>query len=343
MIRVRTPLRLPFAGGLTDIKEYAASHGGVTVSSTIDLGVEVSVAPREAPGITVRAPGGSETADRAEELSNDLVRAALARVGHAGGPAGDRGAGPDGGRVEGVDGATEGLSIDIAVEVQDHSGLGTSGAITVALVHALRLLRGERPSPAVLAADATFIEVDMLSGASGYHDANVCARGGLLRIDYDGPRATATPLTPPAGFIEEFQAAILLFATGRRASTKASLGRLSAGFAGALEVLHDMKALAVDTAEAFAAGDLARLAANIGEQQRLKQLLPGSFLDEFVTEVGDKVRATGASAQFPGGKIGGYVLVCCPTGQQQAVRAALAPLAEVPVHLTSAGSRQVFP
>ncbi|HZJ09824.1 MAG TPA: hypothetical protein VFD39_09025, partial [Trueperaceae bacterium] len=242
MIRVRTPLRLPFAGGLTDIKQYAARHGGVTVSSTIDLGVEVSFEPRAARGFTVRAAGSSETAGRPEELANDLVRAALARVGYVG----------------------AGLDIEVAVEVQDHSGLGASGAITVALVHALRLLRGEQPSPERLADDATFIEVDILGGASGYHDANVCARGGLLRIDYDGPRATATPLSTPAGFLEAFQDSILLFATGRRASTKASLGLLSAGLDSALDVLHDMKALAADTAAAFEAGELHRLLLPVG-------------------------------------------------------------------------------
>ncbi len=314
-VRVRTPLRLPFAGGLTDIKEYAARYGGVTVSSTIDLGVEVEVKPG-GHDFAVDAGGVSERAPRPDQLRNDLVRCALERVGYRG----------------------AGLDITIAVEVQDHSGLGTSGAITVALVHALRALRGEQPSAEQLADDATHIEVEMLGGASGYHDANVCARGGLLRIDYDGPQATAVRLASPAGFLDAFQDSLLLFATGRRASTKASLGLLSAGFEGAVDVLHQMKELAEDTASAFEAGDLARLARNIGEQQRLKQLLPGSFVDEFVTDVGERVRATGASVQFPGGKIGGYVLVCCPDGQQQAVRAALAPLAEVPVHLTGAGS-----
>lgn len=318
-VRVRTPLRLPFAGGLTDIKQYAELHGGTTVSSTIDLGVEVSVAPHEEAGFTVHAGGATETAVRAEQLRNDLVRSALARVGYRG----------------------PGLDIDIAVEVQDHSGLGTSGAITVALVHALRLIGGEAPTPAGLAEDATHIEVEMLSGASGYHDANVCARGGLLRIDYDGPTATAARLETPAGFMAAFQDSLLLFATGRRASTKASLGLLSAGFESALDVLHQMKELADDTATALQAGELARVAHCIGEQQRLKQLLPGSFVDAFVEEVGDKVRATGASAQFPGGKIGGYVLVCCPDGQQQEVRSALSAFDEVPVHLTSAGSRQL--
>ncbi len=48
---------------------------------------------------------------------------------------------------------------------------------------------------------------------------------------------------------------------------------------------------------------------------------------------------TGAAPQLPGGKISGYVLVCCPDGQHDAVRAALRDLSEVPFHLAREGTR----
>jgi hypothetical protein len=54
-----------------------------------------------------------------------------------------------------------------------------------------------------------------------------------------------------------------------------------------------------------------------------------------------RVRATGAAAQVPGGKISGYVLVCCPDAQHDAVRAALSELREVPFSLTHRGARAV--
>jgi galactokinase/mevalonate kinase-like predicted kinase len=103
-------------------------------------------------------------------------------------------------------------------------------------------------------------------------------------------------------------------------------------------VLHDIKALADDLEAALGAGDLARTAWCLGEKQRLKERLPGHFVDAFVQDVTARVRATGAAPQLPGGKISGYVLVCCPDGQHDAVRAALAELHEVPLHLTRAGS-----
>ncbi|HLU83598.1 MAG TPA: hypothetical protein VKZ43_09365 [Trueperaceae bacterium] len=319
MTKVATPLRLPFAGGLTDVKDYATRFGGATVSSTIDLGVRVNVTASETGSYEIHSVLGAQSAVQPAQIDSDLVREALRSVGHEGPP----------------------LAVTVEVDVVDHSGLGTSGAITVALLHALRAWRGERPSAAALASEAAHIEVEVMGGASGYHDANVCARGGLLLVEYRGPAVAAQELKLPPGFRDRLQSSLLLFATGRKASTKASLQRLSAGMDEALPVLHDIKRLAYTTAEALRSGDLEAVAACVGEQQRLKQRLPGSFVDEFVLDIGAKVAGTGAVAQFPGGKIGGYVLVCCPDSQQSAVRRALAGFAEVPIGLSAHGSRLV--
>jgi galactokinase/mevalonate kinase-like predicted kinase len=135
-----------------------------------------------------------------------------------------------------------------------------------------------------------------------------------------------------------FEGSLLLFSSGRQARTKPSLDLLSSHFEEALPVLHDLKALADELERALEAGDLARAAWCIGEKQRLKELLPGHFVDDHVRDVTARVRATGAAPQLPGGKISGYVLVCCPEGQHDAVRAALSELHEVPLRLTRDGS-----
>lgn len=318
-VAVHTPLRIPIAGGLTDVTSYAHRFGGATVSSTIDLGINVHIGPSPTGRYEVSSVLGTETADHPDGIGNDLVREALRSVGHQGPP----------------------LAIDISADVVDHSGLGSSGATTVALLHALRARRGEQPDAIALAREASHIEVERLGGASGYHDANICARGGLLLIEYRGPEAEAHPIELPAGFRIRFEQSLLLFATGRATHhTRASLRQLGTGIAEALPVLHQVKDLAHRTAGALRAGDLPGVAHSIGEQQRLKQLLPGTFVDAFVRDVTGRVAAVGAAAQFPGGKIGAYLLVCCPDEQQDAVRRALPELVELPpTGLTEHGSR----
>lgn len=319
MICVRTPLRLPLAGGLTDVKRYAAEHGGRTVSSTIQLGVDVRAMPSPSGAFEVAAEGDVRRYARAVEVEHDLVREALALV----------------------DPALPPLRVEIELEVEGHSGLGASGAICVGLLHALRRLGGEWPSAAELAEQASRVEVELLGGASGYHDSHICARGGLRAIAYDGPVVDARELALPEGFAARFEASLLMFATGLQASTKSSLRKLTDDYQRSLPVLHDVKALAGELSTALEAGDLPLAAWCVGEQQRLKERLPGDFRSDLVTKVRATVEPLGATTQFPGGKVGGYFYVCCPDGQQEAVRRALSDFSEAPLRFTTTGSAVV--
>ena len=319
MIVATTPLRIPLGGGLTDLRAYAARYGGVTVSATIDAAAYVTVLAAHEARYEVHYAGAFETASRLDELRHDLVREAL--------------------RAAGMERTF--VRVAVWLDVAGESGLGASGAITVALLQAFATFRGEVRDAPSLADDAARIEVEVLGGASGYHDPHVCARGGLLRLDYDGPRVSAREVTMTTAHREAFERSLMLFASGRQARTKPSLDLLSDQFERAVPLLHEIKAVAVELEAALVAGDLARVAWCIGEKQALKQRLPGHFVDAFVEDVTARVRATGAAAQVPGGKISGYVLVCCPDAQHDAVRAALPELREVPFALTHQGARAV--
>lgn len=317
MIVATTPLRIPLGGGLTDLRAYAERFGGVTISSTIDLATYVSVLPAIDGRFEVHYAGGFETANRVDEVRHDLVREALRAC------------------------ALEGTPVRVAVwvDVAGESGLGTSGAITVGLLHALRAFRGEATTPERLAAEAARIEVEVLGGASGYHDPHVCARGGLLRLDYDGADVRSTPLALAPAVRAAVTGSLMLFASGRQARTKPSLDLLRAQFEQAVPLLHEIKGLALELEQALRRGDLHEVARCVGAKQRLKMRLPGTFSDPFVEDVVARVEATGAAAQVPGGKISGYVLVCAPDGQHDAVRRALAGMREVPLRLVDEGTR----
>ncbi len=314
-----TPLRVPLGGGLTDLRAYAERFGGVTVSSTIGASVFVSVLPGVDGRFEVHYAGGFETATRLDEIRHDLVREALRASRMADTP----------------------VRLALWVDVAGESGLGTSGAITVGLLQALCTYRGEHLPPEHVAEMAARIEVEVLEGASGYHDPHVCARGGLLRLDYEGSTVRARRIELSAQGRSDFERSLLLFASGRQARTKPSLDLLSAQFDEAVPVLHDIKSLAIELEAALERGDLSRVARCIGDKQHLKMRLPGHFSDPFVEDVVARVEATGASAQIPGGKISGYVLVCCPAGQHDAVRRTLHEMREVPLTLGQLGTRSV--
>lgn len=319
MIVSKTPLRIPLAGGLTDVEPYASRHGGVTVSSTIDRFVHVTVEEPFDGVFDLRYGDVHERTRSAERLHHHLTREALKLAGLEGTP----------------------LRIAISADLPSESGLGSSGAVTVGLLHAFHRVRGERPSPQRLLEEACRIEVDVLQGASGYHDPAICALGGLQRIEYRGRDVRARPVPMGDADRARFERSLMLFYSGRHEKSKPSLALLSSRMeeADAEAVLHDIRALGYALDEALAAGDLARAAEIVGEQQALKQRLPGSFVDDYVVDLTERVRATGAAAQLPGGKISAFVLVVCPDGQQDAVRRALPDLREVPLRLEPAGTR----
>jgi D-glycero-alpha-D-manno-heptose-7-phosphate kinase len=317
VILAKTPLRVPLAGGLSDLAPYAERFGGETLSVTIDKHVYVTVKDDLDGIFDIRYRDSHERTGDAQRLRHDLLRESLVLTGLADRP----------------------LDVDFRVDLAGESGLGTSGALTVSILHALRRLQGIHPDAWELLHDAARVEVERLAGASGFHDPAICALGGLRRLGYDGEGVRDLGLEPAPGAREAFADALLLFYSGRHAKSKPSLDLLTSHLEEALPVLHDIRALVAELAEAFETGDLAEVARCVGEQQRLKQRLPGRFVDEEVERLVGAVRATGAEAQLPGGKISAFVLVVCPDGQQEAVRAALPELREVPVRPVDVGTR----
>lgn len=319
MIASKTPLRIPLAGGLTDIRPFAEAFGGATVSATVDRYIYVVVKPNPGGAFELRYQDTQEKAADGRRLRHDLVRECLRLTGLLDTP----------------------LTVHILADLASESGLGASGALTVSLLHALHRLKGEEPSPEDLAREAGYIEVVVLDGASGYHDPTITALGGIKLIEYRGADFSARDVVLSDATRRAFVDSLLFFYSGHHARTKPSLDLLNSRLDEAHDVLIQLKALAYELEGAFAAGDLRRIAEIIGEQQELKQRLPGKFVDDYVLDVTRRVREVGAYAQLPGGKISAFVIVACPDGQHDAVRRALPELEEVRLGLEPNGTRAI--
>lgn len=316
MIIAKTPLRIPFAGGLTDLRDYAAEYGGVTVSSTIDKHVYVMLKENLGGYFRLKYTDVQEKVNEVDHIKHDLIREAI--------------------RLTGLE--QEPLDIVIMADLAGESGLGTSGAVTVALLHAMHAYKSEGVTKGQLLQEASRIEVDILGGASGYHDPSICALGGLKRIEYAGPSITAKDITLSPVFSEQFQRSLLFFYGGRHNKSKPSLALLSNRMTDATETLHAVRALGYTIDVAFESENLPEVARCIGEMQTLKQQLPGIFMDAYVEDVVARVRSTGAYAQLPGGKISAFVIVCCPNGQQDAVRTLMKDHSEIKLRFEPEGT-----
>ena len=314
MIVAKTPLRIPLAGGLTDLPGYARARGGVTVSTTINKYVYVMLKENLGGYHRLRYQDVTEKVYDASHIKNDLIRESL--------------------RLTGLEETP--LDIVIMADLAGESGLGMSGALTVSLLNAMHAFKGEARSPEALARAAGRIEVEILD-AGGYHDPSITALGGLKRLEYRNGLERAADISLSPETRTAFERSLLLFYGGRHHKSKPSLDLLSSRLQEATPVLDAIKALALELERVFVRGELQAIAACVGEMQTLKQRLPGHFEDDYVRNVVQRVRSTGAHAQLPGGKISAFVIVCCPDAQHDRVRALLNDHREIKVGLEPSG------
>jgi len=315
MLVARAPVRLSFGGGGTDLEAYYAAHGGFVVSAAISRYAYV----------TARVPGDRSirinSADYrlwetfepgvlppvAEPLS--LPKAAIEAFLSAGI------------RETGID-------LFLASEVPPGTGLGSSSAMAVALVHALAATTGGELDAASAAGRACGLEIERLGMPIGKQDQYASAFGGLNAIELTahGVDVQRLPLGPSlAAALDE---RLLLFATGHSRQAASILREQQADTRtkpAVLEALHTIKSLAYDMAEALVVGDLdlfgLLLHRGWQEKRRLSSRISSPEIDEWY----DAARQAGAlGGKIAGAGGGGFLLLYCPPAGQAPVRAAMA-------------------
>ncbi len=319
MIIAKTPLRIPFGGGLTDLKKYSSEYGGATVSVTIDKYVYVTLKTNVDGYINLKYMDVHEKISRIGDVRHDLIRETLKLM------------------------KLDQIPVDIYImsDLNSESGLGSSGAVTVSLLNAMHRFKGEEVSRQQLLEEASYIEVELLDSASGYHDPSICALGGLKLIEYRDNEISGREIVIPDIQKQVFEDRLLFFYSGKHFKSKPSLDLLNTQMESAIDTMHAIKQVAYDLENAFLSGNLQKVGELIQEQQRLKQTLPGKFNDEYVEQLIERINQLGAYAQLPGGKIGAFVIVYCREDNQNKVRSQLSDLQEVRLKFSYEGTQAV--
>lgn len=293
MITTRTPLRITLGGGGTDLPAFYERHGGFILAMTIDKYIHVSVADMETPGVRLNY-AAAETAPDARGVRHDHTREALLAAGVAGG-----------------------IEIATSADLPGGTGLGSSGAYLVGLLHALHA-RGGPVAPETLAEQACRIEMDILGHSVGKQDPYVAAIGGLatLRIAPDGTVKTAR-LELGDDARERFAADNHLYFTGRFRSAHDILdGQRSAMSApgdvsGVRDAMRRILDLGHEIHEAVSREDFARwgdlMHAHWIEKQKLSPRIAVPGIGALYDEVRARFGVRGGKIIGAGG--GGFLLL----------------------------------
>lgn len=320
MIITKTPLRISFTGGGTDIQDYYRLHGGAVVSATISKYMYITVNRKFDSKIRV-SYSKTEIVDEVEELRHELVRECLKLVGIRGG-----------------------IEITSIADIPSGTGLGSSSAFVVGLLNALHAYVGCAPSAEELAQQACQVEIDILKHPIGKQDQYAAAYGGInyFRFNPDGSVERNRIFLDEHSY-RSMRQKLLLFYTGLTHNANTILTEQKQNTGAKLEALDFMR----DQADAMYAelttnGFNERFGDALHQGWLRKQSLASSISNEAINEYYRKGIAAGAR----GGKLlgaggGGFLLFYCDEEKQLAVEQAVG-LPLVNFFISAKGSRVVF-
>jgi D-glycero-alpha-D-manno-heptose-7-phosphate kinase len=320
------PVRLDLAGGWTDVPPFSAREGGVVVTAAIQLFARAEV-----------QLGGSGFRMISEDLNDRL------EVRDSTGLARD-------GRLDLQKAALRllpvgGCSLTTRSDAPPGSGLGSSGALDVALVAALSAARGERPDPVEIAETACHLEAVEAGIPGGRQDQFASSHGGFLRLEFHDPEVEVQRLKLDPGFLADLGRRIVLCYTSASRFSGTTIERVMRAYErGDHEVasaLHGLRDVAGTMAEALVAADSALVGRLLSANWRHQQALDPRMRTPEMAQLESAVLAAGAlGGKAAGSGAGGCMFFLGPDDPTAMIEAARAAARLLPVRWSNRGVHQ---
>jgi D-glycero-alpha-D-manno-heptose-7-phosphate kinase len=324
MIISKTPCRLSFAGGGSDIESYYREHGGAVVSATIDKYVYLTLQTKFDHHIRI-GYSRTEEVELVDDIQHPIVRHCLNMLG-----------------------PQQGVEITSHADIPSRgSGLGSSSSFTVGLLNGLYAYQGRHVSPQDLAEQACHVEIDLCGDPIGKQDQFAAAFGGLrmYRFHPDGS-VGVEPLICRPRTLEELHRNLLMFYTGITRSAVDILKEQTQALGSqrsAIETMHRMVEYAHAVRHELENGNPGGVGEILHESWMLKRSLTNGISNQAIDGWYEAARGAGAV----GGKIlgaggGGFLLLYVPLEHQEAVKQALGGLRQIPFCFEDEGSKIIF-
>jgi len=326
MVVTRTPVRVSFGGGGTDIPDFYRLEGGAVLSATVDKYVYVTVKRHsELFNEPIRINySQTEQVNTVDEIQNDIARECL--------------------RFLEIDPP---IYISTVADMPASTGMGGSSAFAVGLLNALHTFRGERVTAGQLAEEACYIEMQVLNQPIGKQDQYAAAYGGLnlFRFRADGT-VSVEAQHPSNGAVPLLFSNLMMFWTGHQRPASAILSEQKANTSRNVEMLRKIRDDAYEL-RSLCSGpiiDAKQLGRIMNQGWEVKRKLASSISNQFINDLYDRAMAAGAE----GGKLcgaggGGFLMFIVMPENRERVRQALAELACVSLGFEVHGSCVLYP
>jgi len=324
MIITRTPYRISFFGGGTDYPAWYRQHGGAVLSTTIDKYCYISCRYLP-PFFETRyriVYSRIENVLKIDDIVHPAVREGLRYFN----------------QVRGVEIHHDG-------DLPARSGMGSSSAFTVGLVHALYALNGGMPGKKQLALDGVHLEQNVLQENVGSQDQVAAAYGGFNRIVfYESGEISVRPVTLAPERFSELNSHLMLFYTGIKRTASDVASSYSNNLDAKKRQLRILKDLVEESITILTnRSPISDFGALLNEGWVVKRSLSSTVANPEIEDIYLRAQEAGAlGGKLLGAGGGGFMLLFVPPAKQADVALALGGLIQVPFRIESGGSQVIF-
>ena len=321
MIITKTPFRISFAGGGSDMADFYRKYGGCVLSTSLNRYMYLSLHPYFDDKKTALKYSQTEIVSDLNEINHTIFRAVL------------------------NDKKIEGVEISSTADVPSGTGLGSSSSFTVGLLHTLYCYKGKYVSKAKLAEEACRVEIEKIGSPIGKQDQYAAAFGGLNFITFhQDDTVSVEPVITMAETLHNLQENLVMFYTGITHDANDILAEQKKNIVqeDKIKNLIQMCQLARDMKHSLENNVLSDFGAILNEGWQRKRELSGGISNPKIDELYETALQNGAT----GGKLlgaggGGFLLFYCPKDKQERLKNQLR-LKQFPFSFEHDGSSVVY-
>ena len=322
MIITKTPFRMSFFGGGTDMPEFFKEYGGAVISTSFDKYCYVTVRhlPRFFDYSTELSYAKIERVTSIDEIEHPAIREAMKYL------------------------DMHEIRLTYEADLPARSGLGTSSSFAVGMLNAFYALKGKYADKKKLADEAIYLERELCREAGGWQDQIAASFGGFNRINFSSDGYTVDPVIINPERKEALNNNLLLFFTGFSRLSSEVQKSTARTIGDKIAQLREMKQL-VDEAEKIltdkyiSLNDFGKL---LNQTWQLKKQTGSKISTDTIDLLYDKAINAGAlGGKLLGAGSGGFLLFYVEPDKQLFVRRALSELLYVPFRFEDGGTRVI--
>lgn len=323
MIFTRTPFRMSFFGGGTDMEEFFKEHGGAVLSTTFDKYVYVNV--RHLPGFfdyrNQVTYSRIERVGSVKEIEHPAVRNAMQML------------------------DMHDLIVNYDADLPARTGLGSSSSFAVGMLNAFYSLKGKYVGKKKLADDAIHLERGLCNEAGGWQDQIAASFGGMNRIEFSGNGYEVHPVIIHPERKDELNKNLMMFFTGFARFSAEIQQETKQHIQDKTKQLLEMKSLVYQAEEILEDKhrDLNEFGRMLDYTWKLKRQTGSRISTDSIDDMYKKAMEAGAlGGKLLGAGGGGFLVFYVEQDKQESVRKALSGFLEIPFKFENMGTEVIY-